>query len=117
MAAVVHHAGGGTTAAVLRAGVPGVGVPVAADQPFWAHRAERLGTGPQPVPLSRLDVDRLAAAITAATTRAEYRRGAQRVAALLRDEDGPAAAVAAVERIAGQRSPSRTTPRDQRGRS
>jgi hypothetical protein len=42
----------------------------------------------------------LAAAITAATTRAEYRRGAQRVAALLRDEDGPGAAVAAVERIA-----------------
>ncbi|MFD3735656.1 nucleotide disphospho-sugar-binding domain-containing protein [Streptomyces sp. NPDC058632] len=37
-AAVVHHAGAGTTAAGLRAGVPALPVPVTADQPFWASR-------------------------------------------------------------------------------
>ncbi|MFG1610796.1 glycosyltransferase [Actinoplanes sp. NPDC049265] len=43
MAAVVHHAGAGTTAAALRAGVPAVPVPVLADQPFWAARVHALG--------------------------------------------------------------------------
>jgi UDP:flavonoid glycosyltransferase YjiC (YdhE family) len=80
--------------------VPGVGVPVAADQPFWARRAARLGTGPEPVTAARLDAGRLTAAIVAATGHAEYRRAAGRVAARLRQEDGAAAAVAAVERIA-----------------
>jgi sterol 3beta-glucosyltransferase len=42
--AAVHHAGAGTTGAVLRAGVPAVPVPVAADQPYRAQRAHELGT-------------------------------------------------------------------------
>jgi len=46
VAAVVHHAGAGTTGAGLRAGVPAVAVPVLADQPFWAHRLQSLGRGP-----------------------------------------------------------------------
>ncbi|MGQ7754229.1 glycosyltransferase [Streptomyces sp. WC2508] len=46
-AAVVHHAGAGTTAAGLRAGVPAVPVPVMADQPFWAARLHRFGVAPR----------------------------------------------------------------------
>lgn len=42
MSAVVHHAGAGTTAAGLRAGVPTVGVPMITDQPFWASRVTTL---------------------------------------------------------------------------
>jgi sterol 3beta-glucosyltransferase len=103
-AAAVHHAGAGTTAAVLRAGVPGVGLPVAVDQPFWADRAARLGTGPPPVPLARVDAAGLAASITAATTVSAYRRRAERVAARIRAEDGPGAAVAAVERLVSGRA-------------
>jgi UDP:flavonoid glycosyltransferase YjiC (YdhE family) len=106
-AAVVHHAGGGTTAAVLRAGVPGVGLPVAVDQPFWADRAARLGTGPPPVPLARIDAAGLAAAITAATTVSAYRREAERIAARIRAEDGGAAAVAAVEQVVAGQAPQR----------
>ncbi|GAA4932486.1 glycosyltransferase [Streptomyces coeruleoprunus] len=49
-AAVVHHAGAGTTAAGLRAGVPALPVPVMADQPFWASRLYRLGVAPRPLP-------------------------------------------------------------------
>jgi tetratricopeptide (TPR) repeat protein len=53
-AAVVHHCGAGTTAAALRAGVPTVPVPVAADQPFWAARQQALGVCPAVLPARRL---------------------------------------------------------------
>jgi UDP:flavonoid glycosyltransferase YjiC (YdhE family) len=88
MAAVVHHAGAGTTAAGLRAGVPAVPVPVLADQPFWASRLHRLGAAAAPVPLSRLTAGRLAAAITDATANPHRAARAQALSARLRPEDG-----------------------------
>lgn len=66
VAAVVHHAGAGTTAAGLRAGVPAVPVPFAFDQPFWARRLHDLGVAPRIVPARRVTGKRLAAAIEAA---------------------------------------------------
>ena len=47
VAAVVHHGGAGTTAEGVRAGVPSVIFPGAADQYFWAERIEDLGAGPR----------------------------------------------------------------------
>jgi UDP:flavonoid glycosyltransferase YjiC (YdhE family) len=44
-AAVIHHGGVGTTAEVLRAGVPQLVVPFAHDQFDNAHRVKRLGCG------------------------------------------------------------------------
>ncbi|MFI6072505.1 glycosyltransferase [Actinoplanes sp. NPDC051343] len=88
VAAVVHHAGAGTTAAGLRAGVPAVGVPVLADQPFWARRLTDLGTAPGPLPLSSLTADRLAAALRAVTTNPHYAARAAAMAARLAAEDG-----------------------------
>ncbi|MGW0037426.1 glycosyltransferase [Gordonia sp. NPDC003376] len=44
-AAVVHHGGAGTTAAVLRSGTPGVIYAFTAEQPFWANRISALGVG------------------------------------------------------------------------
>lgn len=94
--AVVHHGGAGTTAAAVRAGVPAVVVPFHGDQPFWASRVARLGTGPEPIPRTRLSAERLAAALRRATTDAGLReravalgqqvraeRGAQRAAGLI----------------------------------
>ncbi|RMI35207.1 glycosyltransferase [Nocardia stercoris] len=52
-AAAVHHGGAGTTAAVLRAGIPSVICSVQADQPFWGLQMERLGLG-STAPLRRL---------------------------------------------------------------
>jgi vancomycin aglycone glucosyltransferase len=45
VAAVVHHGGAGTTAAVARAGVPQVVTPMFADQFYWADRVVALGIG------------------------------------------------------------------------
>jgi sterol 3beta-glucosyltransferase len=88
MAAVVHHAGAGTTAAGLRAGVPAVAVPVLADQPFWARRLHRLGVAPAPIPLPSLTGERLATALRAAITDPHHRARAQALAARLATEDG-----------------------------
>jgi sterol 3beta-glucosyltransferase len=88
VAAVVHHAGAGTTAAGLRAGVPAVPVPVLADQPFWARRLTDLGVAPGPLPLSSLTADRLAAALRAVTTNPHHAARAAAIAAKLSTEDG-----------------------------
>ena len=101
-AAVVHHAGAGTTAAGLRAGVPSVPVPVQFDAAFWASRLTALGVAPAAVPLRRLTADRLAAALTAATRRPAYARRAAQLAEWLREEDGVRAVVEDVERIGGR---------------
>jgi sterol 3beta-glucosyltransferase len=90
VAAVVHHAGAGTTAAGLRAGVPAVPVPVLADQPFWARRLTALGVAPGPLPLSSLNADRLAAALRTVTTDPHYAARSAALAARLSTEDGAA---------------------------
>ncbi|MFF2658408.1 glycosyltransferase [Kitasatospora sp. NPDC058032] len=99
-AAVVHHAGAGTTGAALRAGVPAVPVPVMVDQPFWAERLHRLGVAPEPVPFADLTAERLAAAITAALAEPVRRRAAA-VGALMAAEDGAGAVLSHVDRIDG----------------
>jgi sterol 3beta-glucosyltransferase len=85
---VVHHAGAGTTAAALRAGIPAVTVPAHTDQPFWAARLSGLGAGPASVPGSRMTTRPLTAAITAAVKTSDYLRNARRIASQLAREDG-----------------------------
>lgn len=90
-AAVVHHAGAGTTAAGLRAGVPAVPVPVMADQPFWASRLHQLGVGSRPLPFQELTAEALGAAITACLSEPSHRRRAAELAHRIAAEDGAAA--------------------------
>ena len=90
MAAVVHHAGAGTTAAGLRAGVPAVPVPVLADQPFWARRLHRLGAGTRAIPLSRLTADNLAGSLREALTNPHLAARAAAVSAQLDRDDSTA---------------------------
>lgn len=104
VAAVVHHGGAGTTGAAMRASRPAVVVPFFADQPLWARCVERLGVGPRPVPLKRLTVDRLAAAIRAAVTDEGMARRAADLGAKIRGEDGVGNAVAIVDRTLRRRS-------------
>jgi sterol 3beta-glucosyltransferase len=99
MAAVVHHAGAGTTAAGLRAGMPTVSVPMITDQPFWASRVTSLGAGPRAVPYKSLTAASLAAAISDAVSRASYRTRAQDIAKQLAAEDGTLPVIRAVDRL------------------
>ncbi|MGI5423210.1 glycosyltransferase [Streptomyces sp. CA-179760] len=100
MAAVVHHAGAGTTAAVLRAGVPTVPVPVQFDAGFWAARLVALGTAPCAVPLRRLTANTLAPALRRAVSDPAHRDRARDVARRLAEEDGVAPVLAALDRLA-----------------
>ncbi|MCP2170221.1 glycosyltransferase [Goodfellowiella coeruleoviolacea] len=99
MAAVVHHAGAGTTGAGLRAGVPAVPVAVLGDQPFWARRLVKLGVSPGWLPLRGLTADRLAELIRRAVTDESHRRRAQAVAERVRAEDGAGRIVAALRHL------------------
>ncbi len=45
----IHHGGAGTTAAVLKAGIPSIVVPFFADQFFWGERYVRSGLALRPL--------------------------------------------------------------------
>lgn len=96
MAAAIHHGGAGTSAAMLRAGIPGAVVPFFGDQPFWARRLQALGVAPKPLDRSRLSVEALAGAMSA-VREAGLRERAAALGALIRAEDGVAAAIAFIE--------------------
>ncbi|GHF30663.1 glycosyl transferase [Streptomyces mashuensis] len=100
VAAVVHHAGAGTTAAGLRAGVPAVPVPVLTDQPWWAARLAALGVSPGAVPFAELTPERLAAGLRRVTSDPRYVRRAIELAGRLGREDGAGAVVRAVAETA-----------------
>ena len=102
-AAVVHHAGAGTTGAGLRAGVPAVPVPVLLDQPFWADRLHRLGVAPQPLPLHELTADTLTDALRSCLDRPTYRDRATELARRVRADDGAAAVLSLITQLAGER--------------
>lgn len=84
VAAVVHHAGAGTTATVTRAGVPHVPVPHLMDQFYWAHRVSRLGLGTPGIVRHRLDETALASAIREALDNEILRERAREVGERLR---------------------------------
>jgi UDP:flavonoid glycosyltransferase YjiC (YdhE family) len=99
MAAVAHHCGAGTTAAGLRAGVPTVGIPVLADQPFWAHRLLALGASPATIPVRRLTGHTLATALRAAVDHDQYRSRATALATTLKHEQGTDRVAAALDQL------------------
>jgi UDP:flavonoid glycosyltransferase YjiC (YdhE family) len=94
VAAVVHHGGAGTTGAGLRAGRPTIICPLVGDQPFWGRRVADLGVGPTPISKAKLTAERLAAAITQATTDDVMPQRAAALGERLRSEHGVGRAVA-----------------------
>ncbi|MDV3220442.1 glycosyltransferase [Intrasporangium sp.] len=96
VSAAVHHAGCGTSAAAIRAGVPSVPVPVSLDQPFWADRLHRIGVGTAPIPARRLSGSALGAAIRRATSDEAMAGRARVLAEQVRGERGDRAVVDAV---------------------
>lgn len=100
-AAVVHHAGAGTTQSALAAGVPSVGVPHLADQYYWSAQLYRLGVASKPLRRSRLTPRRLASRLRDVLSSTVMRQRAQVLGAAIRAEDGAGQAVALIERAMG----------------
>jgi sterol 3beta-glucosyltransferase len=106
-AAVVHHGGAGTTAMGLRAGVPTIIFPTAADQHFWAERVARIGVGPRPLRARDLAADALAKVIVRVASDAAMRERARLLGEGIRAENGVARAVEALLPMLGSEAPGR----------
>ena len=102
---VVHHGGVGTPQSALRAGRASVVVPHAADQFYWGDLLYARGGGARPLLRTRLAARPLAARIRWALDRPQLTARAAELSAALAREDGAAATVDALERLAaGDRS-------------
>lgn len=110
VAAMVHQGGAGSTASVLRAGVPSFAVPFGYEQALWGRRIAELGAGPPPLQPARLSAETLAAAIERVAGTARFRRGAAEVAAAIGAEDGVASAVGIVERTLASNHGRKSVP-------
>ena len=86
-AVIVHHGGAGTTAAAVRAGVPQVVVPHAADQPYWGRRMADLGVAAPPIARKDLTPARLERALEVALS-PRARAAAYALGGRVRAEDG-----------------------------
>lgn len=95
--AAVHHGGAGTTAAVLRAGIPSVVGWYSADQPVWGRLLGDLGVGTS-VKAARLDRDRLRAALGEVLMPRVRDRAAEVAPLLITPEIAVARAADALER-------------------
>lgn len=93
----IHHGGAGTTAAILRAGVPSIVVPFFADQFFWGRRIRDLGVGAGPIPRKLLTADTMESAIRTILDDGRIRERSLRLAAAIKAEDGISNAVATVQ--------------------
>jgi rhamnosyltransferase subunit B len=97
--AVVHHAGAGTGAQVLRSGRPAVIVPFGHDQIDNASRAERLGVA-RVVPRRRASVDRLASSLERVLGDERVLAAAREVGEFVGREQGASVAADQLERLA-----------------
>ena len=105
-AAVVHHAGAGTTAAALRAGVPSVPVPHMVDQSRWARRIRQLGVASAPIPRGHLSADGLTDAVGALIADPDIRTRALSLSRRVRAEHGAREAATILVNHLGQDRPA-----------
>ena len=94
---VIHHGGGGTTGAGLRAGIPNIVIPFLGDQPFWGERVNAISVGPRPILVEDLSVSRLSGAVVEAEKEI-YRTRAQNISQQISREDGTSEAVRWIEK-------------------
>jgi sterol 3beta-glucosyltransferase len=102
MAAVVHHGGAGTTAAGLRAGVPGIIIPFSNDQFAWGRRAYELGVASKPIPGKILTAEKLADAIKFVLTK-EIKDASKDLGTKIQSENGASAAAKIIINCVGQK--------------
>lgn len=96
---VVHHCGLGTTAEVLKAGLPSIPVPYMIDQFAWADRVHSLGVATHPIPRKELNAEKLSKAITESLNNPVIRENADKIGLKIREEDGLKSAVMAIKSL------------------
>jgi UDP:flavonoid glycosyltransferase YjiC (YdhE family) len=96
-AAVVHHAGAGTTHTTLRAGVPSVAVPHVSDQFAWSDDLHRLGVAPAPLKRTKLSVTTLAARIRETAGNAAMKQRALAIQRRMASDNGPETAATLID--------------------
>ncbi|KAA0578718.1 glycosyltransferase [Azospirillum sp. Sh1] len=99
LSGIIHHAGGGTTGAVARSGVPGLAVPTVGDGFFWARRLHEIGVAPPPVPLRELSAKRLRQGLDALPA---LRGQAEGLARRMAGEQGALRAARLIEEVAAR---------------
>jgi UDP:flavonoid glycosyltransferase YjiC (YdhE family) len=99
VAAVIHHGGSGTTAAGLRAGVPGMVTPFTFDQGFWGRRLADVGAGLPPIAFRRLTTTKMADSMVRLRQDEGLKTRAAAIGRRIREENGTAAAVKRTETI------------------
>ncbi len=104
VAAVVHQGGVGTTAQVLRAGVPACFVPFSFDQPENARRCVRLGTA-RVIPRHKYNAARATSELGELLGNPTYATAARNVAVRMANEDGIKAACDAIEQTLREHMP------------
>ena len=100
-AAVVHHAGAGTTHTTLRSGVPSVPVPHVSDQFGWSEELQRLGVAPAPIVRARFTAARLASRITEVLTTPRMKQAAMAISSRMQTDNGPETAADLIEQSMG----------------
>lgn len=100
-AAVVHHAGAGTTHTTLRAGVPSIPVPHVSDQYLWSDELRRLGVASRPLRRTKLTARALASRIREVVGHAAMKAAAGRIQARMQTDNGPVTAATLIEKAMG----------------
>lgn len=104
--AAVHHGGAGTTAAVLRAGIPSLVCWVGSDQPYWGEQCARHGIG-STTRLKGLTVDTLVTELTTVLAPEPARTARELAGELITPEEAVRHCADLVEEHAEEGSPAR----------
>jgi len=97
-AAVVHHAGAGTTHTTLKAGVPSIPVPHVSDQFAWSDELYRLGVAPAPLKRTKLTANALVGRIRETVRNSRMKHNAVAMQQRMASDDGPETAATLIER-------------------
>lgn len=100
-AAVVHHAGAGTTHTTLRAGAPSIPVPHVSDQFAWADELQRLGVAPAPLGRTKLTATALASRLRQVLGNDRMKQAAMTIRNRMQADNGAETAADMIEKVMG----------------
>lgn len=100
--AAVHHGGIGTVAECLRAGKPFLTCPVLyplGDQHFWGTVAYKKGLGLKPIPLKKMNEEKLLVAVRELLNNKQLYENSRKIMEQLKTENGVVNAIEVIENV------------------